>query len=200
MISRLARRRSECFTHLATMTLPVGDDCEPRRTLQVSLSPRRFWPTLALEETLAGLGYFRSPHAKRYKYNPTNPGAMVDPLEKLVVDDEEIDRTLLSEVLAPYVRISKKAGQPVFTPEFSRLSEGGKILVYLLARQAATTLGLSSEGSAATPKEVSASTGVKYGTAKPTLVGLVRKGFLSSVGGEYSVPAHALLRIREAIK
>ena len=124
----------------------------------------------------------------------------IDPLEKLVVDDEEIDRTLLSEVLAPYVRISKKAGQPVFTPEFSRLSEGGKILVYLLARQAATTLGLSSEGSAATPKEVSASTGVKYGTAKPTLVGLVRKGFLSSVGGEYSVPAHALLRIREAIK
>lgn len=130
---------------------------------------------------------------------PNRRRGMPANLKDLVVDEEEIDQELLTEILTPHVRITKQAGRPVFTPQFSSLSSTGKILVYLLARRAAVKLGLTKEPPQATPKEISDATGVKYGTVKPAVVGLARQGLLSTQAGKYSVSGHALLKAKEAI-
>ena len=87
---------------------------------------------------------------------------MAETLEDLIVDESEMDRAVLHEILAPYVRLSKGTGQIVPTAAFSELS--------------------------------------KNGTTKPTVVALAKKGLLVSENGRYSVPNHALPRVREAIK
>src|SRR2546428_12811626 len=125
---------------------------------------------------------------------------MADLLEDLVVDETEIDRALLREVLSPYVRLAKLTGHPIPTAAFSQLSAGGKIIVYALARKAGCALGLMSGPEKATPREISEATGVKNGTTKHTVIVLAKKGVLVSDGGSYSVPNHALPHLRDAIK
>ncbi|SRR6266550_472077 len=121
---------------------------------------------------------------------------MVEKLDELVVDEGVIDEKLLTTVLAPFARIAKQTGKPVFTPAFSRLSEGDKILVYLLARKAGARLRILHEETA-TPKEISAETGVKYGTVKPTVSDLSEKGLVVSHQGSYSVPNHAVFQVED---
>lgn len=125
---------------------------------------------------------------------------MTDPLEALIVDEDDIDRELLSKTLAPYVRLAKRTGTPVFTAEFRNLSANGKIIVFLLARQAGITLGIFKGTPEATPKEISDGTGVKYGTTKPSVVTLTRAGYLVAKDGTYRVATHAVLGIHEVIK
>jgi len=125
---------------------------------------------------------------------------MADVLEDLVVDATEVDRSLLREVLAPYMRLARETGKPIPTAGFSGLSASGKIIVYALSRKAGCALGLTSGPEMATPKEISDATGVKNGTTKPTVIALAKKGLLASENGHYFVPNHALPNIREAIK
>jgi len=125
---------------------------------------------------------------------------MAETLEDLIVDESEMDRTVLHEILAPYVRLSKGSGQIIPTAAFSELSAAGKVIVHALSRKAGCALGILQGPESATPKEISGATGVKNGTTKPTVVGLAKKGLLVSEHGRYSVPNHALPHIREAIK
>lgn len=128
------------------------------------------------------------------KANPIGYG-MVENLGDLVVDESELNQGLLASVLSRFVRIAKQTGHPVFTAGYSPLAEGDKILVYLLARKAAARLGLLGEGEEASPKEISAESGVKYGTVKPTVVELAENGFLASRDGRYWIPDHAVFRV-----
>ncbi len=125
---------------------------------------------------------------------------MAEALEDLVVDETEVDREQLRELLAPYVRLARGTGEPIPTAAFSKLSASGKIVVYALSRKAGRVLNLTSGPESATPKQISVATGVKNGTTKPTVVALAMKGLLISENGRYSVPNHALPRIREAIE
>src|SRR3989304_1050718 len=110
---------------------------------------------------------------------------MAASLDDLVVDEGEIDQRLLSSILAPYARIARQTGRPIFTGDFATLSESDKIVVFLLARKAGFRLGLLKEPEEVGPKEISAQTGVRYGTVKPTVVGLADKGVLASRDGRY---------------
>ena len=120
---------------------------------------------------------------------------MVESLNDLVVDEAELDQRLLTSILAPFARIAKPSGRPAFTPEFSALAEGDKILVYLLARKAAVRLGLLSDDEGASPKEIAIETGVKYGTVKPSVISLANKSLVASKDGKYSVPNYAVFQI-----
>ena len=125
---------------------------------------------------------------------------MSDSLEDLIVDGAEMDRALLRDVLAPYVRIAKDSGHPIPTAAFSALSASGKIIVFVLARKAGCALGLVQGPEEASPKEIAEGSGVKNGTTKPTVVALAKRGLLVSENGRYRVPNHALPQVRNAIK
>ncbi len=121
-------------------------------------------------------------------------------LEKLLANEAELNRGLLSSVLLPYVRIGRESGSPIFTPEFSRLTNSGKIVVYLLSRKAASAMGVSNITESATPREISEATGISYGSVKPTVSDLARKHVLVRTEGQYSFPSHLLLQARELVK
>ncbi len=122
-----------------------------------------------------------------------------DPLEKLVVAQEDVNRNLLADVLAPYVQISKGTGEVIQLPSFSKLTNAEKILVFLLARKAAKTLGLAQVREGASPKEISGMTGVNYDSVKPTVSALAKKHFLQKEGEYYFVPNHAILHVKEML-
>jgi len=121
-------------------------------------------------------------------------------LERLLADETQVNEDLLGEVLSQYVKIGKGSGLPIFTSDFARLTNTGKIIVYLLSRKAATALGLLTESESVTPKEVSEATGVAYDSVKPTLSGLARARVVSRSDGRYSCPNHILSRAAELIR
>lgn len=121
-------------------------------------------------------------------------------LEKLLADESKINESLLSDVLARYVKIGKETGLPIFTPEYAKLSNSGKIVVYLLARKAAFALRILKGAEPVTPKEISEATGVPYDSVKPTLSSLAKSRIVTREGGQYSFPNHLLLQARELVK
>jgi len=122
-------------------------------------------------------------------------------LEDLVVSGEELDKKLVAEILAPYVRLDKDKCSIRPTEGWVRLSEEQKILIYLLARKAmlALSFGLTAEG--ATASEVVQETGVKKGTAHPALRKLLDATRLlqQSKDGRYSVPNYAIPQIKSML-
>ena len=121
-------------------------------------------------------------------------------LENLVVNGTDMDRKLVAEVLAPYVRLDKDNCNIRPTDEWYRLSSETKILIYLLARKAMIALNfdIPSEGAKAT--EVVRDTGLKSGTAHPTLRKLLDSRLVEqSQDRRYSIPNHAISRIRSMI-
>lgn len=121
-------------------------------------------------------------------------------LEGLLADETEINETLLGELLSQYVKIGKGSGLPIFTSEYARLTNAGKIVVYLLSRKAASALGLLKEAEPVSPREISEASGVAYDSAKPTLSSLARARVVSRVDGRYSCPNHILSRASELIR
>lgn len=121
-------------------------------------------------------------------------------LEDLVVSGEELDKKLVAEILAPYLRLDKDKCSIRPTEGWLRLSEEQKIPVYLLARKAMVALnfGLTAEG--ATASEVVQDTGVKRGTAHPALRRLLGNRSLGqSQDGRYSVPNYAIPQIKSML-
>lgn len=121
-------------------------------------------------------------------------------LEDLVVSGEELDKKLVAEILAPYLRLDKDKCSIRPTEGWLRLSEEQKIPVYLLARKAMVALnfGLTAEG--ATASEVVRDTGVKRGTAHPALRRLLgNRSLEQSQDGRYSVPNYAIPQIKSML-
>src|SRR5438094_8413102 len=95
---------------------------------------------------------------------------MAETLEDLIVDETEMDRALLHEVLAPYVRLSRDTGQIIPTAAFAELSATGNVIVHAISRKAGCALGIHQGPETARSTAVSGTTGVKDRTTKPTVV------------------------------
>ena len=123
-------------------------------------------------------------------------------LEDLLVDGAELDRALLSELLAAYVGIDAAATGIVPKQGWAGLGPDAKVLVYLLARKAMVALdAVDLEIEGALPKEIEESTGVKGGTLRPKLAGMKNEGVLAQDGAKrYFVPTHAVLRAKAKIE
>ncbi len=121
-----------------------------------------------------------------------------DPLARLLVDETELNRGLLADVLEPYAVITKESGNPVFKPAYNELSAANKIVVFLLSRKASKALGRTAREEA-TPKEIAASTGVKYDTVKPTVSDLNRDRVLAKNGEAYFVPDYSVLTMKDRL-
>jgi hypothetical protein len=123
-----------------------------------------------------------------------------DPLSGLLVKKQDLDRKLLSEVLMPYIRLDQDSGAIVTTPAFAKLTNAAKILVFLLGRKAAKTLGLLTQPEEASPKEISMLTGINYDSVKPTLSSLYKKRLVQKAKEAYFVPDHAILTVRAQLE
>jgi hypothetical protein len=118
-----------------------------------------------------------------------------DPLSDLLLDADEIDRTLLANSLKNLLGIDNKSGRVVPKPGFNSLSARNKVLAFVLAKKAAQLLGVL-ESELANPKQISEESGIPDGTVRPKLRELIEGKLLSQAdGGDYYVAQHQLSRV-----
>lgn len=116
-----------------------------------------------------------------------------DPLARLVVDQQEVDRGLLATVLQPHVALDLNREAFSFRRgSRSSLKNAQVVLVTLLARKALVLLGAEME-EPLTPKELESLTGMKGGSIRPALKTLADDGAIRrDEAGRYFVPDFAL--------
>jgi len=125
---------------------------------------------------------------------------MKDELEELVVSGKDMDRKLVAEILAPYVRLDRDGCNIRPLEGWSNLKVQARILLYLLSRKAMLALdfGLPIEG--ATAGDVANDTGLKKGTVNPTLRWLLSDRLIAQAkDGRYFVPNHAIERVKATL-
>lgn len=125
---------------------------------------------------------------------------MNNELESLVVSGKDMDRRLVAEILAPYVRLDRDGCNIRPLEGWSNLKAQAKILLYLLSRKAMLALdfGLPIEG--ATAGDVANDTGLKKGTVNPALRGLLSDRLIDQAkDGRYFVPNHAIERVKATL-
>ena len=121
-------------------------------------------------------------------------------LEDLVVSGKDTNRELVGTLLAPFVRLDRDDCSIQPQSKWANLGASDRILVYLLARKAMQALEFALDREQATPKEISAATGVKRGTVAPTVRKLLSENLLAQKGRAYLVPNHALESIRQRLQ
>lgn len=121
-----------------------------------------------------------------------------NPLGELI-QDEELDRDLLLDVLRPFVRFDKE-GNIIYKSAFNSQKSKNKILIYLLARKAMNDLGLD-ESEEESPDVISEDTGVNYNTARSALSRMDKEGVVrkSRSGSAYTVPNSAVSMVVEML-
>jgi hypothetical protein len=119
-----------------------------------------------------------------------------DPLDRLFVDGEDLDRERLAATIFPFARIYKTEDRLEirFTAAGDKLTAGDRLLVYLLARKA---LFLRDRENFpiedAPPKTIQEETGIPANTVRPTLKRLSDQRLIqASQAGGYKVPNHKL--------
>jgi len=121
-------------------------------------------------------------------------------LSKLLRKKEEGDEYLLYELLKDIIGIEKDSGELIFSKEYGKLSEKGKVLVVLLAQKARVRLGKAPKGFSKEelrPKEIAELSGVKSSTVRVSLMKLREEGLVKSTEDGYFVPNYALPKVKE---
>jgi hypothetical protein len=121
-------------------------------------------------------------------------------LESLVVSGKEMNRRLVAEMLAPYVRLDKDGCNIRPLEGWTNLKVRAKILLYLLSRKAMVALdfGLPMEG--ATAGDVANDTGLKKGAVNPTLRKLLSDRLIDQAkDSRYFIPNHTIERVKATL-
>lgn len=122
-----------------------------------------------------------------------------DPLSRLVVDQDEVNRELLAELLADKVTIDPHGGTFAFKHRVRKeLRKANVILIALLARKALVLLGAEVDETVK-PRELEAHTGIRGGTLRPILKKLTDEGVVLRESGEYKVPNHSLEAVTDLL-
>jgi hypothetical protein len=125
---------------------------------------------------------------------------MNDELESLFVSGKEIDKKLVAEILAPYLRIDKETFDIRPLGNWGEVKAYNKVLLYLLARKAIKAHGLSIERESASATEIMQNTGLKKGTVNPALRGLFDDRVVAQdEERRYYIPNHAIEEAKRLI-
>ena len=122
-------------------------------------------------------------------------------LEELIVDVRDIDRELVSTLLAPYLRIDCRSGDVVPLAAWNDVPNEVRVLLYLLARRAMRALELEIARASASPSEIERATGIPGGSVRPALKRLLKARAVArdaTIG--YIVPNYAMGRVRDYIQ
>lgn len=120
-------------------------------------------------------------------------------LEDLLVDEDELNKELLFDLLEDYIRIGSDTGRIIIQPEFRQLHSKEKVAVVLLAQHARVELGKADE-KWLTPSEISEISGIKKGTVYPAARQLEEDGIAKNDDGSYSIPTYNLETIKSYIR
>lgn len=115
-----------------------------------------------------------------------------DPLKRLLLDKDSINREKLTDALHGYIGIDQDSAEPVFRAGFESLKDKQKVVAYLLYRKATVALGLEiSEEEGVTSKKLADEVGVKYNTTRSILS---RESYIESsdAKGGYLIPGYAM--------
>lgn len=120
-------------------------------------------------------------------------GALTDdPLSKLKVNTDELDRKRLAELLDGFCVISED-GQIRPVANFSLLDSTSKVLAIILAQKAAKAMGLSNTDKISSGLIESIS-GLGS-TARVKLMELRQQRVIDSIKGNYSIPNHSIIHV-----
>jgi hypothetical protein len=126
---------------------------------------------------------------------------MDDELEALVVGEKKLDRKLVADILAPYVRLDRNTRNISPLEAWLGLGNELKILVYLVARKAMVLLQFGIEAERATAIEISDDTNLKLDAVGRLLRNMYAEGLIDrSKGRRYFVPDNVLERVQEKLK
>jgi hypothetical protein len=125
----------------------------------------------------------------------------IDDLEALVIGEKKLDRKLVADILAPYVRLDRNTRNISPMEAWLGLGTDLKILVYLVARKAMMLLRFGLEAERATANEIADDTNLKLDAVNRLLRNMYAEGLLErSKGRRYFVPDDVLDRVMERLR
>ncbi|MFU1783851.1 hypothetical protein ACM16X_21020 [Haloarcula japonica] len=119
--------------------------------------------------------------------------------EDLLIDEEEVSETLLTETLIDYIRIGDESGSIVPQDQFEDLTNNEKVTVVLLAQHALEGLDMTDE-EWLTPTDIAKRSGVKKGSVYPAVRDLDDADIVQSEEGSYRIPTHNLETAKQYIQ
>jgi len=123
-----------------------------------------------------------------------------DPLKRLLLDKNSINREKLTEALEDRIGIDQETAEPVFRADWQNLPNKHKTTYYLLYRKAVAALGkVKDENEGMSSRDISGATGVNYDTLRSILS---RADYIEKdeEKGGYVIPGHSLERAIEVVK
>ncbi|MBC5792739.1 MAG: hypothetical protein H8Z69_01745 [Nanohaloarchaea archaeon] len=123
-----------------------------------------------------------------------------DPLERLLLDKNSINREKLTEALEDRIGIDQDSADPVYRAGWQNLSNKKKTTYFLLYRKAVVALGMEKEeNEGMSSREISDETGVNYDTLRSILS---RAEYIEKdeEKGGYIIPGHSLDRAIEVVE
>ena len=111
--------------------------------------------------------------------------------EDLLIDEEEVSETLLSETLIEYIRIGDESGSIVPQDAYEDLTNREKVVVILLAQHALEGLDMADE-QWLTPSQIAERSGIKKGSVYPAVRELDDADIVENDDGSYRIPTHSL--------
>lgn len=125
-------------------------------------------------------------------------GSEQSSLQDLLVDEEQMNEELLTELLSDYVGIGSESGSLIPQPAFEELNAKQKIVVVLLAQKARFELDMV-ESEQLTPTEISEESGIKTGTIYPSVRDLEDEDIAVGNDGRYHIPSHNFTKAKQFI-
>jgi hypothetical protein len=123
-----------------------------------------------------------------------------DPLDRLVVDEGDINRDLLADVLADKVVVDPKAGTFAFKHRVrEQLGNMNIVLTALLAQKVLALLG-ADVNERLQPIDLETKTGIRGGTLRPILKRLADSRTVRRETDGYFVPNYALEDIANLLR
>jgi len=111
--------------------------------------------------------------------------------DDLLIDEEEVSETLLTETLIDYVRIGDESGSIVPQDAYEDLTNRKKVIITLLAQHALEGLEMTDQ-QWLTPTEIAEKSGIKKNSVYPAVRELDNDGVVDADDGSYRIPTHSL--------
>lgn len=118
--------------------------------------------------------------------------------DDLLIDEDEVNESLLTETLIEYVRIGNESGGIIAQAAYEELTNREKVIVILLAQHAIEGLDMT-DTAWLTPTEIAKKSGIKKNSVYPAVRELDDADVAETDDGAYRIPTHSLERAKQEL-